>query len=124
MADQVFAIPDELVEASLTFIEQVNNILSDVSSLDQIATSNHTTLTTKTQISFNSLWPTWKQKLQDLAQTVEALGILLEKSAVGFIEQDSNISQAFKNNPDEAQTLNSKIQKIYQQVNSLESAHK
>jgi hypothetical protein len=92
-----------------------------VSVLDHTATSNHTTLTTKTQISFNDLWPTWKKKLLGLAQTVEGLGVLLEKTAVTFIEQDGNISQAFKNNPQEAETLNKKIQAIQELVNSFES---
>lgn len=122
MSDQVFAVPDELVEASLTFLKQANAILSNVSSLDHTATSNHATLTTNTQIGFNDLWPTWKKKIEGLAQTIEGLGILLEKTAVDFIEQDSNISQAFKNNPDEAQALNNKIQAIQQQATSFESA--
>jgi uncharacterized protein YukE len=122
MSDEVFAVPDELVEASLTFIKQANAIRTNVSSLDHIATSNHTTLTTKTQNGFNDLWFTWNKKLLDLAHTVEGLGILLEKTAVTFIEQDSNISQAFKKNPQEAETLNKKIQAIQEQVNSFESA--
>src|SRR5436190_4641205 len=109
--DQYLVPAEQVLALAGMFTDRANQFYSGISNLNSVANDNlDKNLTTAAHERFNNtLWGEWYPRLLDIAQGLEALGIMAEKLVVATLQSDKQAAQAFQDDPQETAQIGKDI---------------
>jgi uncharacterized protein YukE len=114
-ADQILAVPDELLDNAIKCTSNATRLLEIFGDLDKYSETLSKCLTDGAKTAFEELWLNWSEQLLGMAGYLEAVGVSLNNAAVLYLSQDLECAKAFGADPDMAKEIQKEIYEIKKQ---------